>query len=129
VQKAGLEERAGRTIPLKADLLAGDDPVGEGSLVLMVTPCASGESAAELAMDWRGGSERWFGLLRTRGLDAGCYAVRAIHDGLDVGGFELRLFDQPADVAKDTAAAAKERPEGAARTPVTAKGTSRRAGD
>ena len=73
--------------------MAGDDPVGEGSLVLAVTPCAGGEVVAELAMDWRAGSERWFGLLRTRGLDAGCYAVRAIHDGVDVGGFELRLFD------------------------------------
>ncbi len=80
VQAAGLEARAGRTIPLKVDLLAGDDPVGEGSLVLAVTPCAGGEVAAELAMDWRAGSERWFGLLRTRGLDAGCYDVRAILD-------------------------------------------------
>jgi hypothetical protein len=58
-------------------------------------------------LDWRAGSERWFGLLRTRGLEAGCYAVRAVHDGVDVGGFELRLFDHRPAAAKDKAAAAK----------------------
>ena len=48
VQEDGLVGRAGRTIPLKVDLLAGDDPVGEGNLGLAVTPCAGGEVAVEL---------------------------------------------------------------------------------
>ncbi len=129
VQADGLDGRAGRTIPLKVDLLAGDDPVGEGNLVLAVTPCAGGDVAAELAMEWRAGSERWFGLLPTRGLDAGCYAVRAIHDGVDVGGFELRLFDRRADVAKEKASAAKDKSEGAAGIRATGKDTGRRVGD
>jgi hypothetical protein len=109
VQADGLDGRAGRTIPMKVNLMAGDDPVGEGSLVLEVTPCAGSEAVAEVAMDWRAGSERWLGLLRTRGLDAGCYAVGAVHDGVDVGSFELRLFDRRADVAKEKVAAAKEK--------------------
>ena len=129
VDEDGLDGRAGRTIPIKVDLLAGDESIGEGSLVLAVTPCAGGDVAAELAMDWRAGSERWFGLLRTRGFDAGCYAVRAMHDEVDVGGFELRLFDQRADVAKEKAAAAKEKSEGAAGTRATGKSKGRRAGD
>jgi hypothetical protein len=114
VQADGLDGRAGRTIPLKVRLMAGDDPVGDGSLGLVVTPCAGGEPVAELALEWRAGSERWFGLLRTTGLEAGCYAVQAMRDGVDVGGFELRLFDTRADGAKEKAAAAKERSHGAA---------------
>jgi hypothetical protein len=129
VQADGLDGRAGRAIPLKVDLLAGDDPVREGNLVLAVTPCAGSDVAAELAMDWRAGSERWFGLLPTRGLDAGCYAVRAMHDAVDVGGFELRLFDRRADVAKEKASAAKDKSEGAAGIRATGKGTSGRVGD
>ncbi len=100
----GLDGRAGRTIPMKVRLAAGDVPVGEGTLGLVVTPCAGGDPVAEVEMDWRAGSERWFGLLRTRGLEAGCYAVRAVHDGADVGGFELRLVDNRSDVAKGKAA-------------------------
>ncbi len=107
VKADGLDGRAGRTIPLKVRLAAGAVPVGEGSLSLVVTPCAGGDPVGELEMEWRAGSERWFGLLRTRSLDAGCYAVRALHDGVDVGGFELRLFDKRAEVAKEKAGAAK----------------------
>jgi hypothetical protein len=70
VQADGLDGRLGRTIPLKVALMAGDVPVVEGSLLLVVTPCAGSEAAAELAMDWRAGSDRWFGLLRTRGQPA-----------------------------------------------------------
>jgi hypothetical protein len=130
VQEDGLDGRAGRAIPMKVNLLAGDDPVGEGSLVLEVAPCAGGETVAEVVMDWRTGSERWFGLLRTRGLDAGCYDVRAMHGKVDVGGFELRLVDQPADVAKEKAAAAKEKSQAAAAgAPQTGKGAKGKAGD
>lgn len=107
VKADGLDGRAGRTIPLKVRLAAGDVPVGEGSLSLVVTSCAGGDPVGQLEMEWRSGSERWFGLLRTRGLEAGCYAVRALHDGVDVGGFELRLFDMRAEVAKEKAGAAK----------------------
>jgi hypothetical protein len=130
VQADGLDGRAGRTIPLKVDLRAGNDPVGEGSLVLVVTPCAGGESVAEMAMDWRAGSGRWFGLLRTRGLEAGCYSVRALHNSADVGGFELRLVDTRADVAREKAAASKEKSEGAAAgAPLNGKGAKGKAGD
>jgi hypothetical protein len=107
VKADGLDGRVGRTIPMKVRLMAGDVAVGEGSLALVVAPCAGGDPVAELVLDWRAGSERWFGLLRTRGLEAGCYAVRAVHDGVDVGGFELRLFDHRPAAAKDKAAAAK----------------------
>lgn len=109
VKAGGLDGRAGRTIPLKVRLAAGDVPVGEGSLSLVVTPCTGGNPVAELQMDWRAGSERWFGLLRTRSLDAGCYAVRALHDGVEVGGFELRMFDKRAEVAKGKAGATAQR--------------------
>jgi hypothetical protein len=130
VQEDGLVGRAGRTIPLKVRLLAGDESVGDGSLVLAVAPCAGGEVAAELPMEWRAGSERWLGLLRTRGLDAGCYAVRAMHDGVDVGGFELRLLDGRADVAKEKVAAATERSHRAAPgARETGKGANGKAGD
>jgi hypothetical protein len=111
VKADGLAGRAGRTIPLKVRLMAGEESVGEGSLVLAVTPCAGGDPVAEMEMDWRAGSERWFGLLRTRGLEAGCYAVRAVHDGVDVGGFELRLFDRRAEVAKPKATVAGAKAE------------------
>jgi hypothetical protein len=109
VRADGLDGRVGRTIPMKVRLVAGDVAVGEGSLSLVVVPCAGGDPVADLVMDWRAGSERWFGLLRTRGLEAGCYAVRAMHDGADVGGFELRLFDHRTAAAKDDALKATSR--------------------
>lgn len=109
VKAGALNGQAGRTIPLKVRLAAGGEPVGEGSLVVAVTPCAGGDAVAEVAMDWRAASGRWFGLLRTKGLEAGCHAVRALHDGVDVGGFELTLVDRRAEVAKEKAAAAKDK--------------------
>jgi Cu/Zn superoxide dismutase len=39
------------------------------------------------------------GLWRTRGLEAGCYSVHAMLDGVDVGGVEVRLFDKGAQSA------------------------------
>jgi hypothetical protein len=130
VKVDGLDGRAGRTIPLKVGLMAGDESVGEGSLVLAVTPCAGGEAVSQLEMAWRAASDRWFGLLRTQGLEAGCYDVRAIHDGVDVGGIELRLFDNRAAAAKEKAAAAKEKAQVAREKAATAKekATSAKAG-
>lgn len=109
VKAGALTGHAGRTIPLKVRLAAGEDLVGEGSLVVSVAPCAGGGPVAEVAMDWRAASGRWFGLLRTKGMAAGCYTVRAMHEGVDVGGFELTLVDRRAEVAKEKAAAAKEK--------------------
>ncbi len=109
VKGGKLTGQAGRTIPLKVRLVGGGEPAGEGSVVVVVTPCAGGDAVAEVAMDWRGASGRWFGLLRTKGMEAGCYAARALHDGVDVGGFELTLVDRRAEVAKEKATAAKEK--------------------
>ena len=91
IKENGLDGHAGRTIPMKVRLMLDGVSIGEGSLVLVVTPCGGGEPVAELEMDWREGSQRWFGHLRTRGWEPGCYDVRAMHDGVDVGGTELRL--------------------------------------
>jgi hypothetical protein len=120
VKGSALTANAGRTIPLKVRLAAGDAPVGEGGLVVTVAPCAGGSPVREVAMEWRAASGRWFGLLRTKGLEAGCHAVRAQHDGMDVGGFELTLVDHRADVAKEKAAAAREK-AAAAREKASAK--------
>ena len=91
IKANGLDGHAGRTIPMKVRLMLDGASIGEGSLVLVVTPCDGGEPVAELEMDWREGSQRWFGHLRTKGWEPGCYEVRAMHDGVDVGGTELRL--------------------------------------
>lgn len=99
-----LSARAGRTIPLKVRLAAGDEPIEAGSVVAVVAPCAGGDPVVEVAMSRRAASERWFGLLRTKGLEAGCYAIRARHAGGDVGGFRLILFDRRGEVAKERAA-------------------------
>ena len=96
----GLDGHAGRTIPMKVRLMLDGTSVGEGSLILVITPCGGGDPVAEVEMEWRAGSDRWFGHWRTRGLAAGCYEVRAIHDGADVGGVEVRLSDRSSESAK-----------------------------
>jgi hypothetical protein len=108
VRADGLEARVGRTVPVKVRLAAGDEPIGEGSLVLVVAPCAGGDPVARLDLEWRAASDRWFGLLRTRGLEPGCHLVRAEHDGVVAGRFELQLVGGPAAAARGTPPAARE---------------------
>jgi hypothetical protein len=113
IQADGLGGHAGRTIPMKVRLMLDGASIGEGSLVLAITPCAGGDPVAELAMSWQAGSERWMGLWRTRGLEPGCYSIRAMLDGVDVGGTEVRLFGKGGPSAATAPEAAGTAPEAA----------------
>ncbi len=101
-----LSGRVGRTIPVKVHLMAGDVVVDTGSLVLDVSRCEGGDPVTTVDMEWRADSGRWFGLLRTAGLAAGCYRMSAMHDGWDAGSVEFHLFDQGSSSTTSTPAPA-----------------------
>ena len=92
----GLDGHAGRTIPMVVRLVGEPASDGDGVLRLVGSPCDGGTPTTEVVMEWRPGAGAWFGLLRTHDFAAGCYAVRAALDGIDVGGTEMRLLGTPA---------------------------------
>jgi hypothetical protein len=102
---------AGRTVPVKVDLLADGVLQTQGTGVLTVATC-DGVVVASVPLTWDGG--RWTGHLDTGALGPnGCYLATASLDGHDAGSFriDLRGADTPGPASKPANPNAKNNPK------------------
>jgi hypothetical protein len=97
--------RAGRVIPVKAEIFDGDAEVRTGKVTIDVVPASDCSAAAADAVEayaplaagapgtlrWDAAADRWKTELDTSGLGTGCFHVRLAVDGTVAGHFILRL--------------------------------------